>query len=138
MAAMKTIKQAIKRKYPAINHDQTVQEAMVLMAENNASALVVKFNEELIGIVTVVDIMQCLAEDVEPASRTISSFMTKCDLITDKGTANPCAQLDENLDIISAVKVMYQAGINHLVVSGENDEAVGIVSSMQLLKCLVS
>jgi predicted transcriptional regulator len=137
VAIQQPIKQAIKRKYPAINHDQNVYDAMQLMVRSNSSALVVKLGDELIGIVTVADILQCLAEDVDPGARSISSFMTKCDLITDKETDNPCLQLDENLDIMAAVKVMYQAGVNHLLISGPNNEPVGIVSSMDLLKSIV-
>jgi predicted transcriptional regulator len=42
--------------------------------------------------------------------------------------------LDENEEAVSAIKVMYDTGVNHLVVSGTNGEIVGIVSSLELVK----
>lgn len=136
MASVKTIKTAIKRKYPAVSLDDTVKTAMEAMAKNNASALVVKNGDDLLGIVTITDIMHCLADDLDPQATSVSTFMTKCDLITAKETTNPCAQLDEDLDALSAVKVMLNAGVNHLIVSGKKGEPVGIVTSLELIKLI--
>jgi len=60
--------------------------------------------------------------------------MTKCDFNTDKSSKNACIQLDEDEDVISAIKVMYEAGVNHLLVTGEKSKPVGIVSSLELIK----
>lgn len=138
MSENRTIKEAIRRKYPSIDLNDSLATAMSTMAGKNASALVVKSGEELIGIVTITDVIYCLANDQDPETTDIASFMTKCELISEAGTANPCAQLDEEQEAMSALKVMHEAGVNHLIVSGANGEPAGIVSSLDLVKLLAS
>ena len=138
MSEGKTIKDAVHRKYPSVLYEDNLETAMQTMKANNASALVVMSGEHLIGLVTISDVIFCLANENDLAETKISSFMTECELIGKEGTANPCAQLDENYDALSAIKVMHEAGVNHLLVSGKDGEAVGIVSSLELVKLLAS
>lgn len=132
----KRIKDAIVRKYPDIDIEDNLTSAIQMMAKNNASALVVKKDDQLLGIVTITDVMFSLAGNNDPDETTIGSFMTVCDLIAETGTRNPCAQLDVHQDALSAIKVMYEAGVHHLVVSGDRGEPVGIVSSLEIVKLL--
>lgn len=136
MAETKTIRQAIKRKFPTIDIDDTLETALRLMAQSNVSVLAVKVGEELIGIVTVSDVMYSLANEDDLKETKISSFMTKCEFNIEHETRNPCIQLDEDQDALSAVKVMYESGVNHLLVSGTAGKAVGIVSSLEIVKLL--
>ena len=138
MSERKTIRNAIKRKFPVININDTLETALKMMSQANVSVLAVKIKEELIGIVTISDVMYSLANEDDLQETTISSFMTKCEFNTGKATRNPCIQLDENEDALSAIKVMYEAGVNHLLVSGANGEAVGIASSLEIVKLLAS
>jgi predicted transcriptional regulator len=64
--------------------------------------------------------------------------MTKCDFNTASSTKNSCIQLDEDMDAISAIKVMHEAGVNHLLVTGEKNVPKGIVSSLELVKLVAS
>ena len=50
MNNQKTIRSAVKRKFPAIDIDDTLEIALKVMAQANASALVVKVGEELVGV----------------------------------------------------------------------------------------
>lgn len=134
MAESLKVKQAIKRKFPVIDVDDSLDMAIQLMAETNVSVLAVKVGAELIGIVTVWDVMNGLAHDYDRQQTKISTFMTKCDFNTERSTKNSCIQLDEDEDVISAIKVMYEAGVNHLLVTGEKGTPVGIVSSLELIK----
>ena len=138
MGKSKSIRNAIQRKYPAIGYDASLEEAMHSMAEHNCSALVVKNGEDLIGIVTISDVMYCLSNDQDCKSTRVSSFMTVCDLISSKATHSPCAQLDEEQDAMDAIKVMFEAGVNHLLVSGDKGQPVGMVSSLEIIKLLTS
>ena len=133
-----TIRNAVRRKYPAVALEDSLATAIKIMAEANSSALVVKVGNEVIGVVTISDIMHCLSADADIEETRIASFMTKCELISRKGTSNPCAQLDEGMDVMSAIKVMYEAGVNHLLVSGSKGEPVGMVSSLEIIKLLAS
>ena len=132
----RSIKEAITRRYPEVGLDDTLETAIREMASNNTSALVVISGGELVGLVTISDVMFSLAHDRDPGDTKNSSFMTKCDLIHREGTRNPCAQLDEDQDAISAIKVMFAAGVNHLVVSGGKGKPIGVVSSLELVKLL--
>lgn len=134
MAESLKVKQAIKRKFPVIDVDDSLDMAIRLMAETNVSVLAVKIGAELIGIVTVWDVMNGLAHGYDRQQTKISTFMTKCEFNTEKSTKNCCIQLDEDEDVISAIKVMYEAGVNHLLVTGEKGKPVGIVSSLELIK----
>jgi CBS domain-containing protein len=132
------VRHAIKRKFPVINIDQSLESAIKLMAKSNVSVLAVKVEDNLVGILTVADVMHALAEDKNPAVTNVSTFMTKCDFHTKNSTRNSCLQLDEDEDVISAIKLMNEAGVNHLLVTGEDTEPVGIVSGLELVKLIAS
>lgn len=136
MAEKRRIKEAIKRKFPVIDTEASLQEAMVKMADHNVSVLAVKVDQELIGIVTVSDVMYSLAHGDVAESTPVNSFMTPCEFNSTQETRNPLVQLDEDEDARTAIKVMYEAGINHLLVSGSGGEPVGIVSSLEIIKLL--
>lgn len=138
MAERKTIKQAIKRKFPTIELDDSVETALQSMKEANVSVLAVKIGEELIGLVTISDVMYSLANEDDLQSTKISNIMTKCEFNISEETRNPCIQLDEDEDAVSAIKVMHEAGVNHLLVSGSGGKAVGIVSSLEIVKLLAA
>ena len=134
MAESLKVKQAIKRKFPVVDIDDSLDMAIQLMAETNVSVLAVKVGAELIGVVTVWDVLNGLAHDFDRQQTKISTFMTKCEFHTEKSSKNACIQLDEDEDVLSAIKVMYEAGVNHLLVTGEKGKPVGIVSSLELVK----
>lgn len=136
MTETRTIRKAIKRKFPAININDTLGTALKMMSQDDVSVLAVKFEKELVGIVTVADVMFSLTNQDDLQKTTISNFMTKCEFTPGKETRNPCIQLDEDEDALSAIKVMYEAGVNHLLVSGTGGEPVGIVSSLEIVKLL--
>jgi CBS domain-containing protein len=138
MADSLKVKQAIKRKFPIVDVDDSLQKAILLMAEANVSVLAVKVGEELIGVVTVSDIMHGLANDYDLNATRISTFMTKCEFHTDTSTKHSCIQLDEDQDVFAAIKVMYEAGVSHLLVTGEKNVPMGIVSSLELVKLVAS
>lgn len=138
MSERKTIKDAIKRKFPVINIDDTLRRAIALMTKANVSVLAVKINQELVGLVTISDVIYSMANGDDMDRTHISSFMTACEFDNRKKTRNPCIQLDENEDAFAAIKVMYEAGVNHLLVSGEQGEPIGIVSSLEIIKVLAA
>lgn len=138
MAIYGKVKQAIKRKFPVINFEDSLGKAIRLMAENNVSVLAVKVEKELIGIVTVSDVMHGLANDDDLERTKISDFMTTCKFDTEESTDHSCLQLDEEEDTLAAIKVMHEAGVNHLLVTGEENVPLGIVSSLELVKLVAA
>jgi predicted transcriptional regulator len=136
MKSTRKIKEAIIRNYPEIGLDDSLGDAIKAMAKNNTSALVVRQGSVLIGLVTITDVMHSLVHHHDLQDTKISSFMTKCELISAEATKNACAQLDEDQDVLSALKVMHQAGVNHLVVSRAEGDPVGVVSSLEIIRLL--
>ena len=132
------VKQAIKRKFPTIEREANLKAAINLMAEADVSVLVIKAEGVLIGILTVSDVMHGLANNYDLEQTKISTFMTECDVHGKNADSKPCIQLDEDMDILSAIKVMYNSGINHLLVTGENNGTLGVVSSLELIKLVAS
>ena len=130
------IKDAIARVYPGVTLENSLEEVIEKMAEHNTSALVVLEGGEAAGLVTVTDVLYSLANNEDLQETKVRSFMTKCDLISRKETSNPCAQLDEEQDVLSAIKVIQEAGVHHLVVSGAGGHPVGVVSSLELIKLI--
>ena len=136
MSSYKMIKQAINRKFPEIGIEDSMKTAIKLMAQANVSVLAVKANGELVGIMTVSDVMHGIANDYDLEQTKIKTFMTECKIDGTSDSGKLCIQLDETQDAISAVKVMYEGGINHLLVSGTGKEVIGIVSSLDLVKLI--
>ncbi len=132
------VKEAIKQKFPEIESDESLGAAIDLMAQANVSVLVVKIQGELIGMITISDVMQGLANDYDLEKTKISTFMTECRIDSRDTTSKSCIQLDEDQDVMSAIKVMYEGGINHLLVTGEKNNPLGIVSSLELVKLIAS
>ena len=132
------VKEAIKRKFPAIESNESLTTAMNCMAQDDVSVLVVKADGELTGLITVSDMIHGLANDYDLEETKISTFMTGCKIDNKNLDANLCIQLDEDQDVISAIKVMYEGGINHLLVTGVENKPLGIVSSLDLVKLIAS
>ena len=128
------VRYANKRKFPLVDIEEHLQTAIQMMATSNVSVLAVKVGEDLVGILTVSDVMDALAKGKSPFDTKISTFMTKCDFHTKESTRNSCLQLDENEDVLSAIKIMSEADVHHLLVTGANAEPIGIVSSLEMIK----
>ena len=133
-----TVKQAIKKKFPIIKQEESLKAAIDLMAESDVSVLVVKAEGLLIGILTVSDVMHGLANNYDLEQTKISSFMTECNVDGKDTNGKSCIQLDEDQDLMSAIKVMYSGGINHLLITGVNNEPLGVVSNLDLIKLMAS
>lgn len=138
MSLTDSIKKAIKRKLPAVSISDSLRTAITAMTNVNASAIVVKTGEEVIGIVTELDLTGGVTAHKDLDSTTVAEVMTACDLITCKGSRSPCVQLDEDETIATALSIMSEAGVHHLLISGNDGNAAGLVSAQDLLKLVVS
>lgn len=133
-----TIGSIIQKDSLAIEITDSLRAAIQKMTTANASGLIVKSGGELVGIVTVMDLMTSVAANDDLDTTTVSQFMTACELITDKTVKTPCVQLDEGQSVKDALAIMNEAGVHNLLVSGDNNEAIGMVSALSLLKLAIS
>lgn len=134
MRIKEEIRNYIKKDVPSVTLDASLREVAEKMAEYNVSAILVKENKEIVGIVTDTDVLGNIAADRGLAKVKASEFMTSCEFAAQKATTNPCLQLCESDTIEDAMRVMATAGIHHLLVWGASGEAVGVISSRDLLK----
>jgi CBS domain-containing protein len=133
-----TIRKAVNKDTPAVTVADTLEEAIRRMSAGGCTALVVKSGEELIGIVTDMDIMESLGRDGLTGKVKVADFMVKCDLLSPQGSKSPCIQLDEGESVINALKLMAGAGVHHLLVTGADRRVIGLVSSQALLDLVLS
>lgn len=138
MSLKDTIKKAIIKDTPAVALEDTLETAIRKMVGGTSSALAVQSGDELIGIVTDMDIMESIRRNGLSTTTRVSDFMEPCELLSEKGTKSPCVQLDEDESVENALKAMARAGVHHLLVSGANNKIIGIVSSQALLKLVLS
>lgn len=138
MSLKDTIKNAINKDTPAVALEDTLETAIRKMVGGTSSALAVQSGDELIGIVTDMDIMESIRRNGLSTTTRVSDFMVPCELLSEKGTKSPCVQLDEDESVENALKAMAGAGVHHLLVLGANNKVIGFVPSHALLKLVLS
>ena len=137
MALHDPIRTAVKHT-PAVGLDDSLMTAVEYMAKHNASALIVKDGEELVGILTDMDVMDGIVRNRDLTDIKVASCMTACQLISDSPVRTPCVQLYEGESVESALKIMSKAGIHNLLVSCGMGLGTCMVSIRDLLKIAVA
>ena len=138
MGIQSEIKDAVNWDAPTVGLQSSLREAIQKLVANNVSGLVVKTDDAVVGLVTEMDLLDCISNQKDLDKTRVSEFLTPCELITNHPTKSPCAQLDESESVENAIKVLSAAGTHNLVVSGAKEMESGIVSSRDLLKLLLS
>jgi len=107
----------------AMAPSMTLQQAAMLMREHDVGSVLVKKDDDLLGIVTHWDMVhRAMAEDMNPNATLVSELMVS-DLIT----------VHPSLDVFEALRLMRDANIRHLPVL-ENQRLVGFVTMKDILK----
>jgi len=137
MALHDPIKPAVKHT-PVVYMNDSLMTAAENMSKHDVSALIVKNGEELVGILTDMDVMDGIVRNNDLANTTVASCMTACQLITENPAKSPCVQLYEGENVKNALEVMSTAGIHNLLVSCEMGLGTCMVSIRDLLKVAIS
>jgi len=122
----------------AIRRNDSLLTAAIYMAQHDTSALIVKDGEELVGILTDMDIMDGIVHNNDLTGTNVASCMTACQLITESPVKSPCVQLYEEESVKNALEIMSTAGIHNLLVSCEMGIGTCMVSIRDLLKVAIS
>ena len=138
MGLLSEIKDAVNWDAPAVDLQSSLREVIQKMVDSDASAVVVKTDDAVVGVVTEMDLLDCISNQNDLDETRVSDFFTACELITSQPAKNPCIQLDESESVENAIKILAAAGTHNLVVAGSKERSSGIVSSRDLLKLLVS
>ena len=122
------ISKLLGRDIISLNEDNTIYDAINLLAKNNIGALpVVKNEKTLCGIISERDIIRELANDIKKNLKKsrVSTIMT-----TKVITCNKNTKSDELMDIMTVNK------IRHIpIIEGEN--LIGIISIGDVVKRLI-
>ena len=107
----------------SIGPDSTVQETAKFMHEKNIGSLLVKENDEYIGIVTETDLTRkVLGGGLDPKTIKVTAVMT----------AQPIITLDCHQPLTEANAFMAKKKVRHLPIT-ENDKIVGMISVKDLV-----
>jgi len=107
----------------SIDGQSTVEEGAILFSGNNISSLLVRENEDYMGIITKTDIIKkVIANGLDPKTTKINSVMSK-----------PLLTMDHYLPRSDANQFMLRKKIKHLVVTKH-----GKVAGILTLKDMVS
>lgn len=116
------VKKIMTKNVLKIDCEITARDAAYIMYTEKVGSLLVKENEEIVGIITEADIVQkVVALDLNPYITKIRNIMS-----------SPLITIDANKTIIEANDDMDQKHIRHLGVI-EEGEIIGIVSVRDLM-----
>lgn len=109
---------------------ESIRTAAARMAEHDVGTLVVvgtSHPRQAIGILTDRDLaVRCIAGRLDPDETVISTVMT-----------SPVHSVDEHTPVEDAVAIMARQGTRRLVVTGEENRVVGLLSMDDVLGVMV-
>ena len=107
----------------SVGSNATIQETAQFMNEKNIGSVLIKENDDYIGIVTETDLSRkVLGGGLDPKTTTVNAVMTPQPLFT----------LDCHLPVTDANAFMAKNRIRHLPVT-ENDKIIGVISVKDLV-----
>lgn len=127
----------INQNAPSVTTADTLLDAMRIMVDQQISALVVKTGDEMAGVVTDLDILASINRGDDLEKTTVTGSMTSCQLISAEPAKSPCVQLDTGQSVHHALALMGKAGFRHLVVVGDNNTPLAVVSDLDLFRQLL-
>lgn len=137
MSLSDSVKMAVDWDTPHINCGDSLFKAISLMVEFNTSALVVKVHGAVAGILCDIDLVHSVINEENLKTTKVGEVMTACDLMTENGAVNPCAQIYEMESVLNALKVIEAAGTHNLLIAGSESQKAGLVSIRNLLKAVI-
>ncbi|UCH92502.1 MAG: CBS domain-containing protein [Candidatus Aminicenantes bacterium] len=127
---MRTAEEILKHKgidMISVDHDTPVCEALEVMNEKRIGAILVKQNDDIVGIWTERDLMKdCLGEGFDPKKGKVRDFMS-ANLQTAKHDANVYELMDKFLG----------KRMRHLLVE-KDGKYIGILSSGDVMRATLS
>jgi len=119
---MATAGQLMNRDVSFIHEEASIQDAAMSMHAKRIGSLLVKKNEDFLGIVTETDVVQAVAEQPEAVARlTVREVMSR-----------PIITVDRTMSPHYARDLMADRKIRHLGVT-EEGKIIGVISVRDLL-----
>jgi CBS domain-containing protein len=140
-----TIKQHMKRDIVYTTEDERLADVIFKMSNAETDIAVVKFKDDIVGVITETDIYFALVKEVfSEISRVIEDIhvidimrgphakmvMASCDPLG----VHPCIDTFEDDTIENAIRIMQRSGLHHLLVLDKKNKLVGTLSSHDIIK----
>jgi CBS domain-containing protein len=123
---MRKISEVITRNVVVVRPDENLQRAAQLMSQLNVGSLPVYDGKSLVGIITDRDItVRAVARGMDPNQTRVEEVMTR-DVLSCSAEA----------EVEHACELMEKRQVRRLLVTGQDDTPVGIVSLGDIALCL--
>jgi predicted transcriptional regulator len=124
------VKDFVRTDIPSVSPEDSLAVVKEEMALRRADAVMVRTDDEILGLITDTDIINTMASGKDPEEVLARDFMTACEL----AGVNPCIQLHEEDELEDALKVMADNSVRHLLVWGEGNKPVGVLCSHTVIE----
>ena len=117
------VKKIMSRQIAAVGMHEPIVSAAKIMKELKTGSLLVKRGDELVGIVTDVDMTRkVLAGEIDQYNTLVENVMS-----------SPFYTIDADDSVAKANELMSQHNVRHLVVT-ENGKTAGVISARDILE----
>ena len=124
MAGLILVRDVMTKEPRVVRRDTNVQEVVATMNKYDISSIIVVEEKRPIGIVTHKDIISKLVQArIPPDAVTAREVMT-----------SPIITINEESSIEEAARLMSKKHIKKLIVTGNNNELAGIITSTDLVR----
>ena len=117
MASKVSIKNIMTSEIISVDEDKRVCDAIKKMTEHNIGSIVIKRDNDYVGIITERDILKISCKE----------NLYSPDLKVKKIMSSPLITIDANASIGKATMIMESKGVRHLLVE-DNGKIVGIIT----------
>ena len=118
-----TVGEIASRDVISFSKDCTIKEAAKKLAKNNIDGAPVIENGEIVGVFTLTELVQAIADDKQDLN--VGQLMS----------TNVCI-VNEDLKIVNAVEVMLKKAVSRLMITDTNNNLIGIVTRTDLINII--
>lgn len=124
MAGLILVRDVMTKEPRVVRRDTSVQEVVATMNKYDISSIIVVEGKRPVGIVTHKDIISKLVQArIPPEAVTAREVMT-----------SPIVAINEDANVEEAARLMTKKHIKKLIVTRNNDELAGIITSSDLVR----
>jgi CBS domain-containing protein len=127
MDAEVIVRDVMTREYVGVSESDTVLGAVRLMSDEGVGSVVVLRGREPVGIMTEADVLSLVANEENPKETTVSEAMTK-----------PVVSIPPDRSLADAAGMMAQQGIRRIIVTGADDELLGVLTERDVISASAS
>ena len=120
-----TVGEKEKKNVISLKIDCGLREAARLFSENGIDGAPVMKNGKVVGVFTVTDLIQAIAEDNDEA--TVGDLMSTKVII-----------INEDLKIAKAIEILFKKSISRLIIADNDNNLLGIVTRTDLINSITN